>query len=1095
MANTTEQKTVEIIIKGKQANATMREMESAVRVLNAELKKLPVNSKEFADKSKELQALNKRLKSIQDDVKGVGGVFQSISKEIKAFGLIALSALGFQFLSQQVTNLINQNAKLSDSFADIRKTTGMTAAEVEKLNKAFGQMNTRTSTKELRDIAIAAGQLGIVKEDIFAFTAATDKLVVSLGDEFSGGAEQVTKEMGLLRNVFADIKTNNIAEDMLHIGNAINALAAKGQATGPVVSDFANRIGGVGIPLGLTSAQVLGLSATLQELNVNTERGGTAITRILLKMTQNVSAFSDVAEMDVQKFSNLVNTDLYGAFLAVVEGSQKSGKSATQLGSILDGLGVDGAGASEVFAKLGKNTDMLADKVSLAGQSLKTTDTIMQEFNLKNENFAANIDKIGKWLSKAFVNSAVMSGMQSMASWLAKFTEHTHAASDALREEQVELETAFIKITSLNVGNKQRVELIQKLQEKYPDYLKNIDAEKVSNEQLKTAIDGVITSLVNRIVIQTKEEDIQEQLKNAAEAKNKVLENEKFLLDAINEAYRANAEVRKKGNAANVEDLKTATLNMSLQEKANYILKSKNSGLADEYKVRNDLFLANNLLSKSEKDYNVEVGKGILLQKEAQELKTRLGITDAPTSTAPATTKPTTTAPFIDDKEAEKLKKKHEDLLSEIDKLNEEFNQRNMDERDKEVASIADKYAKLLVQTQKGSKEEAAIIALWKAEEEATIKAYNKKIIDANKTVYDKDMEEFAKFIEDKQALSDKINLMVLDGKNKEIEETKQKYKALYAEALKYNLDVTALKEKEAKDIAAIDEKWSKKDAGKSAEKMERFVSEASGFLNSYSQLQRSISSRQLSEIEQSYNKQIKDNEELYKNKQISEEQYEKNKAKIRDESDKKEAEIKIAAWEREKKLAKSQAVIDGALTVLRTLAKYGYTPLGIGLSAAAVFSTGLQISAIENSPKPYAKGGYNRTSNDPQGFTQGATLYTNSASGAPFIAGEEGEEWIAPNWMIEHPKTAPVIQHLEAIRKNRAFEKGGFNSTTAKASGTDAINLSNDDLKSYLIAINATLNRLNSVLDEGIEAKMSYDVYVKEQNRINAAIEYAKVS
>jgi hypothetical protein len=51
------------------------------------------------------------------------------------------------------------------------------------------------------------------------------------------------------------------------------------------------------------------------------------------------------------------------------------------------------------------------------------------------------------------------------------------------------------------------------------------------------------------------------------------------------------------------------------------------------------------------------------------------------------------------------------------------------------------------------------------------------------------------------------------------------------------------------------------------------------------------------------------------------------------------------------------------------------------------------------NSTSKYATGGY----------THGETTY---------IAGESGEEWIAPNWMVTHPATAPLISGLDKIRE-----------------------------------------------------------------------------
>ncbi|MBA4166286.1 MAG: phage tail tape measure protein, partial [Chitinophagaceae bacterium] len=245
-----EQAVIELIIKGQAANATLKDLEKSGRALRAQMKGLALDSQEFADKSKELKKINQRLAEIRDETKATGGMFQKLGSEIKTFAVLTGGMLALQWVTGKVQSIIQGNANLSDSFADIQKTTDMTNREVKALNLTFSQMDTRTATKELREIAIGAGQLGIAKQDVFGFTAAIDKMVVSLGDEFTGGAFEVTKTMGGLRNIFTDIKSEKVDQDILHIGNAVNILAASGAATGPVITDFANRIGGVGISLG-----------------------------------------------------------------------------------------------------------------------------------------------------------------------------------------------------------------------------------------------------------------------------------------------------------------------------------------------------------------------------------------------------------------------------------------------------------------------------------------------------------------------------------------------------------------------------------------------------------------------------------------------------------------------------------------------------------------------------------------------------------------------------------------------------------------------------------------------------------------------------
>jgi len=357
---------------------------------------------------KELGAVNTRMNELAIGAKNTGMTFGKMADGFnKYFAVVTAGIAVFSGMVFSIKNMIKAQGELSDSLADIRKTTQMTLPEVEALNKSFGKIDTRTSRQDLRQMAVVAGQLGIAKEDIYSFVESVDKLNVALGDEIKGGAEEVSTSMGKLRNVLTDMKSSNISDDMLRLGNAVNELGAAGFATAPVIVDFASRIGGVGMSLGLTSDEVLGISATLQELNVSTERGGTAVVKILQKMTTETKTFAGVAGIPIKEFENMINTDLFGAFIKVMEGSKRSGQSATELASIIKDLEVQGAGASEVFAKFGGSTEMLRQKVTLAGESLQGTGSIMEEFKTKNETLGAKLDK----LSKNFYNLITMPGI------------------------------------------------------------------------------------------------------------------------------------------------------------------------------------------------------------------------------------------------------------------------------------------------------------------------------------------------------------------------------------------------------------------------------------------------------------------------------------------------------------------------------------------------------------------------------------------------------------------------------------------------------------------------------------------------------------
>jgi hypothetical protein len=67
----------------------------------------------------------------------------------------------------------------------------------------------------------------------------------------------------------------------------------------------------------------------------------------------------------------------------------------------------------------------------------------------------------------------------------------SNSLSDKMRQESIEVGGVVNQIVSYNQGNETRNALIKELQAKYPDFLKNLDAEKVTNEQLQQRLQEV----------------------------------------------------------------------------------------------------------------------------------------------------------------------------------------------------------------------------------------------------------------------------------------------------------------------------------------------------------------------------------------------------------------------------------------------------------------------------------------------------------------------------------------------------------------------------------------------------------------------------
>jgi len=207
-------------------------------------------------------------------------------------------------------------------------------------------------------------------------------------------------------------------------------------------------------------------------------------------------------------------------------------------------------------------------------------------------------------------------------------------------------------------------------------------------------------------------------------------------------------------------------------------------------------------------------------------------------------------------------------------------------------------------------------------------------------------------------------------------------------------------------------------------------------------------------------------------NKNLTEEQ----KQKINEKYDAQVRSEKLRAWKADKAAALAQAVINGALSVTKALPNI---PLAVisGIAAAA------QIAVITaEKPPEFAEGGMSNET--PAGYVGRATVFNNSASGRPFVAGERGREWIAPNWMVNDPRYANIIGTLEvARREKRAFATGGFNGASPGAAAGSFTRDPEITRLAVLVSAMAEEQRRFNALPTVIEWKAQEEYAKKLQN------------
>lgn len=398
---------------------------------------------------------------------------------------------------------IEVNAKVSDSVADVAKAANVSISVINELAEKLKLRDTRTSLLDQLGIAEIGGKLGVAEKDLLGFVEAVDVVNVALGDQFGGSVETTTEVIGKLRNVLLDIKTNDIGTDIVGIGNALNFLESQGAESAGTMADFAGRIGGVASPLGVSAGQILGVSATLDELAVNAERGSTAVVRILQRVAVAPDSFAKAIGVPAKEFKDLVNKDIFGAVQLVLQKLNDKNLSNTELQQTLKDLKINGVGVSEVVGKLGANLDLLKTRVNQSTTALGESSSVLQEFEKKNDTLAASIQKAKNAYDNFLTNSSNADAIGSTLDFLI---------------EKVQI---FERVAELAIGPSKR--LFDSIKDFFSDDEK-VGLNGLDVETLKQTIDlvtGELLPVVNKATEATNENTDATDKNTESKDKNK----------------------------------------------------------------------------------------------------------------------------------------------------------------------------------------------------------------------------------------------------------------------------------------------------------------------------------------------------------------------------------------------------------------------------------------------------------------------------------------------------------------------------------------------------------------------------------------------
>ena len=294
---------------------------------------------------------------------------------------------------------VNAYAEMEQEMANVRKFTGMTAEEVATLNEEFKKIDTRTSREELNQLAQEAGRLGkSSQEDVLGFVRAADKINVALDDLGSGATLTLSK----LTGIFGDEKRLGTEKALLSVGSVINELSQNCSASAPYIAEFASRMGGVGSQAGLTVQQIMGFAAVLDSNNQKLEASSTALSQVIVRIYQDPAKYARVAGMDVERFANLVKTDMNAALIEFLSTLKQAGNMDV-LSPMFKDMGENGSRAISALSTLANHISEVKSQQEVANIAFEEASSIDKEFDVQNNTVMAGLEKAKKRVNELAV--------------------------------------------------------------------------------------------------------------------------------------------------------------------------------------------------------------------------------------------------------------------------------------------------------------------------------------------------------------------------------------------------------------------------------------------------------------------------------------------------------------------------------------------------------------------------------------------------------------------------------------------------------------------------------------------------------------------
>lgn len=409
--NISATKRVDEVMKNLAGTST-RDLKRALGAAKRELNEMAGNNPKLKQMQKNIAAIKNQIDKNNGSVRTHNSLWKNAVKNITAY----IGVFGaFNLIRSKLQGVISDNLKFSDQLNDIRKVSGLTTAEVNKLAVNLSKLDTRSTIQSLAQDAYVGSKLGMGKygvEGLESFVKAANQVKVALaedmGPESLTALAKMTETMGLIPKF-------GVEKSMLKIGSALFKLSSTTTSSSNNIVEFSKRLVGTARVAGVTTDQLLALGSAADSMQLMPEVASTAFTKLFVALQKNHNLIEKVLNIEPGTINRLFTAGRTMDAVVLILEKMKAKGNMNALQDTFEKIGGNGSRLGNVMVTMAKNVDMLKEHLETAKVAFREGTAATQEYEMQQESAQAILERANNMWEKSFVNPKGVSAVKDMA--------------------------------------------------------------------------------------------------------------------------------------------------------------------------------------------------------------------------------------------------------------------------------------------------------------------------------------------------------------------------------------------------------------------------------------------------------------------------------------------------------------------------------------------------------------------------------------------------------------------------------------------------------------------------------------------------------